>query len=388
MSERIADVDDPRFRHVDDKTARCTFCGHNNLVKKDVSVQSGDEIIVDKTAAPKRWELIAFRVPQRPGAGPSDASEIFVKRLVGMPGETIAISGGDLFVGGMRLQKTPATQPDLWFAAHDTRYVPKTIMETTPRWTRDEESSGWISKGSAWQFDGHDADAGVLRFSGSVTDRYDYNADSSLSMVRPAEEINLVSDVRIRLPIRSLEGSGNLTVRWRHNGRSADATVDAGGDVTLTDGDRSERGTVATPFSPQSPVAFAYRDGLAYVTDGEKVVVKLNVGTTDLLSEKRDRSPVRLEIVGRRCKATIDWITIDRDVYYIDGGTLRRVFGEPTEDDSPRDYTLGADEFFVLGDNSPRSLDSRFYTGPITRDRIVGVARWRYWPPARWREFR
>jgi signal peptidase I len=43
---------------------------------------------------------------------------------------------------------------------------------------------------------------------------------------------------------------------------------------------------------------------------------------------------------------------------------------------------LGPDEYFVLGDNSTRALDSRFF-GPIHRADILGVSTLIYWPPDR-----
>lgn len=46
--------------------------------------------------------------------------------------------------------------------------------------------------------------------------------------------------------------------------------------------------------------------------------------------------------------------------------------------------TLAQDEYFVLGDNTKKSLDSRS-GGPIKRESIVGVADAIYWPPSRWR---
>jgi signal peptidase I len=43
-------------------------------------------------------------------------------------------------------------------------------------------------------------------------------------------------------------------------------------------------------------------------------------------------------------------------------------------------WTLGPDEYFVLGDNRRNSHDSHSF-GPIKRDLIVGQAWIRYWPP-------
>jgi signal peptidase I len=43
---------------------------------------------------------------------------------------------------------------------------------------------------------------------------------------------------------------------------------------------------------------------------------------------------------------------------------------------------LGPDEYFVLGDNSPSSLDSRYW-GPVRRDSIIGRVTKIYWPRGR-----
>ena len=43
---------------------------------------------------------------------------------------------------------------------------------------------------------------------------------------------------------------------------------------------------------------------------------------------------------------------------------------------------LGHDEYFVLGDNSPRSLDGRFW-GPLSRRAIIGRVTKIYWPAER-----
>jgi signal peptidase I len=56
---------------------------------------------------------------------------------------------------------------------------------------------------------------------------------------------------------------------------------------------------------------------------------------------------------------------------------------EPQE----RSWQLGPDEFFVLGDFTTNSSDSR-ESGPVPRANLVGVATMVYWPPSAWRILR
>lgn len=44
---------------------------------------------------------------------------------------------------------------------------------------------------------------------------------------------------------------------------------------------------------------------------------------------------------------------------------------------------VGKDEVFVLGDNRPGSLDSRYF-GMLSRQKIIGRALLCYWPPSAW----
>jgi len=48
-----------------------------------------------------------------------------------------------------------------------------------------------------------------------------------------------------------------------------------------------------------------------------------------------------------------------------------------------RSWTLGANEYFLMGDNRNHSNDSRSF-GPINKHAIIGEALMRYWPPQDW----
>ena len=75
-------------------------------------------------------------------------------------------------------------------------------------------------------------------------------------------------------------------------------------------------------------------------------------------------------------------IELNAGVVYIDGQPLKESYVRPSPGNLPA-RKLGADEYFVMGDNRGNSKDSRIF-GPIPRESIVGRAWIIYWPPANW----
>ena len=90
----------------------CPMCRYTALLGEDNPRQesypscNGDRIEVSKLAyqlsEPERWDVIVFRYPGDsptvPTAVRTDSRTNFIKRLVGLPGETIRIQHGDLWV--------------------------------------------------------------------------------------------------------------------------------------------------------------------------------------------------------------------------------------------------------------------------------------------------
>jgi signal peptidase I len=71
-----------------------------------------------------------------------------------------------------------------------------------------------------------------------------------------------------------------------------------------------------------------------------------------------------------RGAAWIDPQRLERDVYYV---------ADAPEQSFAR---LGPDQFFMMGDNSSNSQDSRM-KGPVHRSRLVGSPLLVVWPPSR-----
>jgi signal peptidase I len=74
----------------------------------------GDRILVNKFIyrlnPPRRGDIIVFRAP--PQAVEGDVKKDFVKRLIGLPGDSVRIRKGDgVYINGERLQEAPGVPP-------------------------------------------------------------------------------------------------------------------------------------------------------------------------------------------------------------------------------------------------------------------------------------
>lgn len=101
----------------------------------------GDFLIVNKTAYiwqnPQRWDVVAFRYPL-------NQHKIFVKRIVGLPGEEIAIKNGNLYNNSKIIRKPSNIQAELRHKIFDSQQ--KNISEFWQKMnsTEDEQdTSGW-----------------------------------------------------------------------------------------------------------------------------------------------------------------------------------------------------------------------------------------------------
>ncbi len=85
-----------------------------------------------------------------------------------------------------------------------------------------------------------------------------------------------------------------------------------------------------------------------------------------------------------------DTVTFEAGQLYVNRAEVREPYiNEPCHPQRCEEgtWSLGEDEFFVLGDNRNYSQDSRAF-GPVPRHLIVGEAWLRYWPPSDWRAVR
>ncbi len=379
--------------------AVCPNCGQADSVPASDPILTGDRILVEKITSPQRWDLIVFKYPEEPSTN-------FIKRLVGLPGETLEIVGGDIFIDGKRLRKRPGTAVDMWLPVHDSRYVARQPLPDGPRWEPADKSSHWKHAEGQWAFAGEDARPEVLSFSGRLTDELAYNGKDNDPPAPGDVSSPLVGDVKVECWIESFSGQGSFAFRWEFRNQRVTATVSPSGEVEISSAsllageqmDAAEQkavsGELAGDVSERRHLAFAFRDGQAYVMQDGAAVASLLVGPDDIETAKvrlqRAAEPCHVEIVASRCSVRFSRIALWKDVHYRNLDELPGLrFSGPFPQWGCTDHpiTLARDEHFTLGDNSARSKDSRFW-GTVASDQIIGVCRWIYWPPSRRREFR
>ena len=147
-------------------SSRCPNCGHVMDLLTDSHKEydprypsfNGDRILVNKFAydyvAPKRFDVVVFRYPE-------DAKTNYIKRLIGLPGETVSIAGGDIWTS-RDAEPTIARKPTAKLRAmlqcvHDSRHESAELAQagwpsrwadwaapgTAPGWSSDDGGRSW-----------------------------------------------------------------------------------------------------------------------------------------------------------------------------------------------------------------------------------------------------
>ena len=467
---------------------------------------AGDRILVNKwpfvIGDPDRWDVTVFKFPENPTTN-------YVKRLVGLPGETVTIRQGDVYTidretrAAAILKKAPAKQramtlpvyehdrpaPELLEAGVPERFAPVVYRGEA---AGPEAVAGWADDPGGWAAL---PDSRALRRTPVAGTEYEWVRYRHL---RPtAEQWQLaaagvpVKDVTAKLildycgynPDKTNADGTDDGVYWVGDLELSltletfDFAPDAGVLLELVEGDRTYRcridpATGAAAFSLADTLAGpAADDPAADSADGETVLGEYQTemvgpGEYELVfanvddrltlwvdgdpiavadyppfaavrvqePTERDFTPAGFAVKNLSARASR--LTLRRDLYYrgsfrgpdtvapsyretegslgvpvvfhdVDPGRVRELAGfaddpdyygpkyrehlladRPDADPRVFELTLDADEYLMLGDNSPSSLDSRLWANTrgaprrhaVPRDALVGTAFAIYWP--------
>jgi signal peptidase I len=128
---------------IDDDRAVCPRCGQISERRCDRADLRGDRLLVDRTAfalrQPRRWDVVVFRAPE-------DANQLFVKRIVGLPGETVAIRDGDLWINGKPIPWPDGVKCPSRFGDRDEcRLNPTEYFVVGDNGAVSDDSRNWLS---------------------------------------------------------------------------------------------------------------------------------------------------------------------------------------------------------------------------------------------------
>jgi signal peptidase I len=366
--------------------AVCPNCGKMDLERLAAVECNGDRVLVQKFLydfrPPRRWEVSVFHFPTEP-------TQAYVKRVVGLPGESIQIVGGDVLVDGRIARKSLAELRAMRVLVHDGRYVPGD-SDRFPRWfylrgsPRRRLPTGWAPSGGAFLHrpaepaPGDPDDWLVYRHwdpasgrYGPIRDHYAYNGcdlsaenivpdlalDARLSIGPDVQRLSvMIRSGGDRFVVRIPVGEGGEPMHVVRNGREQVVAARANPLVLPASGPRIAR-LEASVFDRRLIVA----------VDGQPLFEPLDYDDP-LPRPPADESPIALGVPGGDLAVTE--LKVYRDIYYTN--TLGGLPRHPHAVDAP--CMLGSDEYFVLGDNSPVSNDSRFWSASpvVPRSMFLG----------------
>ncbi|TVQ29951.1 MAG: S26 family signal peptidase [Phycisphaeraceae bacterium] len=395
--------------------------------QRDIPLRAGDRILVLKhiyaLREPRRWEVAVFKYP-------GFAKENYIKRIVGLPNEDILLIDGDIFtrpvVDGSSedqawsVRRKPARiQRDLWYTIYSSEHRPAREEIGGRRWQDRWIGAGLEADGPRYRAD--DASPARLRWNPQIRLINDWVSYNNMPRVDPNSSFP-ISDLRLRAGVAPdsaglslqfiisarmfiFEGAiedGRAVVRMRSD--------TAGPESEWVELDSADIGDL--PAGRVTDIEFWHVDQSLQLWIGGELVAS---GTYDWTPEERLARALRpradsgaihdpnmymrtgVEMRFSGSPVTLHRVGLDRDLYYqpammsMDGGP-RRVPGWGTDPDEP--FRLGPDQFFMLGDNSPASGDSRAWRtvdpwvanqvddtpGVVHRELIMGKAFFVFWP--------
>jgi len=349
-------------KHVDSGSMAPTILG---------SPENGESVLVLYGAfEPERFDYVVIT---REGE-----SVPIVKRVAGLPTESVRIDGGDLRIDGKRLPPSAPRPPPI--VVFDDRFL--SVADTFER--PGGTASAWSETPGGWALDASSVAAGsadgLMSLHRRLSDGY-LGRDGTY--VQGVEDVH---DAILECEVLASETGGRVVVELVEQGDvfrfllepRSPGTAEA--SIVRRGGDEPEEVLVerVVPFVPGAWTKLRCSnvdDGLAFEVSSTPEVLcaeyaENRFDPADRLREGKTFGP-RVRFGGEEARLVFRSIRILRDVHY----TARDTHGVK----APAD--LGPDEFFVLGDNSSESRDSREW-GPVRRTQILGRPVWVVWPPA------
>lgn len=342
---------------------RPSLCGRH--IGPDDRPRQGDRILVDKFAYlhrdPRRGEVAVFLYPL-------NTNKNFIKRIAGLPGEWLRIANGDLW--------TSTDKGATWSVARKPAGLRDELLFPYYPHPQDRPDAFFQSGTSNWDAGGWDVDEKARRF------RVDASGEQTLSFlprVVPYDDVDTartssppyVGDLRISFDL-SVERAGELSILIEEHGEPRELLLSA-------EGSRAVAAGVTTPLDFRLRAGASHRVSFANVDD--TLVISLDGNEREVPFASTDGAPPEIPAVrysdagtkwwqhsiairARGLKAQLTDLAIDRDIHYLS------TEGEKT-------YEIPPDSYFMLGDNTQNSSDSRAWMVTEVKLKDGRVIRWK-----------
>jgi len=373
--------------------AACPNCGWPSNPLDALNVLPGPRVLIDRTAygfrAPRRWEIAAFRDPRQ-------ADRLAIKRIVGLPGEDIEVREGDVFADGRIARKNLEQQRRLAIPVYDANFSMVREENVPPRWRAGRSDSRWSVEGGRFRCE---VDAAVE----SRVDWLVYHHQRRLpdggwrqspvmdlsgidpSHPRREEDVHAMSDLMLSMDVGKAMGRGALWIRLADGRARFEARLALNDAAPRWRIFRNGR-LIASGELPRRPAeGFGFGRLEASMID-QQFLLALDDRTLAALAYDRPEPPRRP--TTRPAAIGVEGIGLElcdvrllRDVYYTD----------PIRPAKHGMVHLPANGYYVLGDNSPISQDSRTWSAPAWIDAksligkplaaipSVSIGRWGAW---------